>query len=730
MFLLLAALAACMTISTARAQDEVGGKGNETVEAITAGFQEVGSFSNEYLEVKVNDRGQFVILTTGGDPNVQGDEDKVLMYPESIYLSPDNDKEIWSSYTTFRRRTNTDGLRYIPTHHWELNPRTETNIGSRSATTKWVADGCSVIMVQTLEFMRNPFTHREDMVRIEYTTDGVDSCGRWETHRIALRLMMDTMIGDNDHAPFLIEGIGKSSMQHDLQGDAVPKQFRVFESDEFATDSLQAMGLLLGTEANSPLVRPDRFVIANWGDAFAGPQINPPMPWDPVDASVWEIPVREGQPHGDSAIAIYWPEQANPHRRGDVWAFGYGLAPQGGGAFWTDAVRELTRIINFSTTVWVNNTSDHTYSGGTARLILPSGLGLAGNDATTAVMDDQIFTQSIGDVPPGGVVQVSWQLEATGGPGTYEYTTAAEFTSGEQFTTTNQVTVLETIDFEQSGYTVVENAGAFTVTVQRFNAGSGPITVNYSTAEGTASANSDYTPISGTLSFAAGETSQILFIPILNDTEQEEDETIVLTLTDPVGGAQIAGQGEVTLTILEDEGDDTARAPASTYLPLLAHNVDCRGLFAKEHVWTGTLAVSCDAATQLDGRPTLKLHAATPSIVELYSPLISVTPNTTYAVSYRVKTDLTVDGADLYGKVIAAQYTSAAIESDAINQNRIDAGFGLGESVGDQTDWTTKSYTFTTSPDTAYVRLRGVLGGPVGTASGSMWLSDVHLQLD
>jgi hypothetical protein len=169
--------------------------------------------------------------------------------------------------------------------------------------------------------------------------------------------------------------------------------------------------------------------------------------------------------------------------------------------------------------------------------------------------------------------------------------------------------------------------------------------------------------------------------------------------------------------------------PNGIYLPLLALHEDCHGLLTKEKVWSGTLAVSCDESTLLAGQASLKLHASTPSIVELYSPLIPVTPNTLYEMSYQVRTDLTVDGADMYGKVIAAQYFSTTSEGDAVDQNRIDPGFNLGTSMGGQTDWQSKSYTFTTSANTAFVRLRATMGGPVGTATGTMWVSAVNIQV-
>src|SRR4029450_8168160 len=44
------------------------------------------------------------------------------------------------------------------------------------------------------------------------------------------------------------------------------------------------------------------------------------------------------------------------------------------------------------------------------------------------------------------------------------------------------------------------------------------VTVNYATADGTATAGSDYQPFSGTLVFAPGETTKTVLVPIVGDT--------------------------------------------------------------------------------------------------------------------------------------------------------------------------------------------------------------------
>ena len=74
---------------------------------------------------------------------------------------------------------------------------------------------------------------------------------------------------------------------------------------------------------------------------------------------------------------------------------------------------------------------------------------------------------------------------------------------------------------------------AFMVTLDR--AVSETVTVAWATSDGTATAGTDYTAASGTLTFAAGETEQTVSISVLDDTHDEESETLTLTLSTPSG---------------------------------------------------------------------------------------------------------------------------------------------------------------------------------------------------
>ena len=95
---------------------------------------------------------------------------------------------------------------------------------------------------------------------------------------------------------------------------------------------------------------------------------------------------------------------------------------------------------------------------------------------------------------------------------------------------------------------IVEAANAvlgFEVTLNR--AASGPVTVDYATADGTATAGADYTATSGTLTFAPGETAKTVNVPVLDDAHDDTGETLMLVLSN-ASGARIR-DGEATGTI-------------------------------------------------------------------------------------------------------------------------------------------------------------------------------------
>ena len=91
----------------------------------------------------------------------------------------------------------------------------------------------------------------------------------------------------------------------------------------------------------------------------------------------------------------------------------------------------------------------------------------------------------------------------------------------------------------------------FAVSLSR--ASSGAVSVDYATADGTATAGEDYTATSGTLTFAAGETAKTVSVPLLDDAVDEGKETFVLRLSNPRGAYLRGMHREATGTIRNDD---------------------------------------------------------------------------------------------------------------------------------------------------------------------------------
>jgi len=113
--------------------------------------------------------------------------------------------------------------------------------------------------------------------------------------------------------------------------------------------------------------------------------------------------------------------------------------------------------------------------------------------------------------------------------------------------------------------TVAEDtpSGAATLTVNLSKASESYVSVDLVTADGTATAPSDYTALPlTTVTFAPGETTQTLQIPINNDVDRETTEVFTLNLSNPAD--VLVADTSATVTITDDEGSPCG---APTYNP-------------------------------------------------------------------------------------------------------------------------------------------------------------------
>ncbi|MDB9537426.1 Calx-beta domain-containing protein, partial [Dolichospermum planctonicum CS-1226] len=190
----------------------------------------------------------------------------------------------------------------------------------------------------------------------------------------------------------------------------------------------------------------------------------------------------------------------------------------------------------------------------------------------------------------------------------------------------------------------------YTVTLSRTSTQT--ITVQYATANGTAIAGADYTSTSGTLTFNPGVTSQVINIPILNDSLNEANETFTLNLTTATNATPGAAR-TATTTIT-----DTLSASVTTTLPGGVENLTL----------TGTAAIN---GTGNAGGNVLQGNSAN-------NTLIGLDGNDTYrfpantALGTDTITETTtggIDNLDLTGTTAAVNVNLGVATSQSVNSN-------------------------------------------------------------
>ena len=121
-----------------------------------------------------------------------------------------------------------------------------------------------------------------------------------------------------------------------------------------------------------------------------------------------------------------------------------------------------------------------------------------------------------------------------------------------------------TVAFSATTSNASESTTAVTIPVTLSAAYSQTVTVGYSVTGGTATGTgTDYTLASGTLTFVAGDTSEDISITVANDSIDEVDETIIVTLASPTV-ATLGTNTTHTYTINDDDAAPTVAFSATT----------------------------------------------------------------------------------------------------------------------------------------------------------------------
>ena len=347
---------------------------------------------NEFVRVVVNrgpeEAGRFSIGTTGGDPSRPLSKNKHLIF---------GGNKPWTSYTTVR----IDGVSYVvggPTHrHAGENAKYgQTTVapvlGDKQIT--YSEKFGDIEVTQELGFVRGLSTRMLDTIGITYkiTNHGTAS------HHTGLRVLLDTMCGDNDGAPMRAgrQAISTATM---LTGSAIPDFWQAFDS--LTNPAVISQGTLRGGDATPP----DKALFADWGTLAE-------EPWEPV-LTAGQGFIRKGETDPDSAMAMIWNPQPLDAGKSRTYVSYYGIGEvslkPGMLTLGLTAPAETTfayeRTDNITLTGYLQNSGGFAAHDVTMTLEVPKGLTLVDGDSVK---------EALKQLKPNETLQRSWTFMRTG----------------------------------------------------------------------------------------------------------------------------------------------------------------------------------------------------------------------------------------------------------------------------------------------------------------------------
>ncbi len=254
------------------------------------------SIENEFIKIIVNndkdyEKGRFAVETTNGNPNNPLDDNQPLIYGRP---------KPWTSYTTIQ----IDNKNYI------FGEKTLKRAGKNALYGKFISQTIlnekiitvyqyekNIYVKQMLSFFRNPQTKVNDTAQITYEITNSDK----KNHKIGLRIMLDTMLGINDGAPFRI---GEKAIENESRfiGTDILDYWQTF--DNLTSPNIIAQGTL--KIIDDSIYPPDKLYLVNWGTLADNP-------WDFTFQEGRSF-IRDGELEKDTALALYWePTNIKPN---------------------------------------------------------------------------------------------------------------------------------------------------------------------------------------------------------------------------------------------------------------------------------------------------------------------------------------------------------------------------------------------------------------------------------
>jgi hypothetical protein len=289
-------------------------------------------------------------------------------------------REYWFGERPFRR---VDGKPTFTGPPWPGHWRDMKKALGKDATGRqrsgaesvWEYEKQHIIVTQIVEIVPGPQSNLLDTCLIHYRITNEDTA----PHRVGLRFMLDTYIGDNDGVPFLIPGETQLCDTEKIfpTTDVIPDFIQACENENLTNPgTIARIGLKV-----SGLESPSRVTLGAWPN----PELRKYDKGCDQEKTRWNVPVLSMQLLHDSAVAIYWNEQEIPPGEKRDVGLTYGLgsvsSSEGKGRLALTAGGSFAPGGEFTVTAYVSNPTP----GQTVTLNLPRGFEFLSGTATQKV---------------------------------------------------------------------------------------------------------------------------------------------------------------------------------------------------------------------------------------------------------------------------------------------------------------------------------------------------------
>lgn len=134
------------------------------------------------------------------------------------------------------------------------------------------------------------------------------------------------------------------------------------------------------------------------------------------------------------------------------------------------------------------------------------------------------------------------------------YSTAGEVSVSQMVVNiqSTDLPMMGSVTLQPATYSVAENAGSVTITLNRIDGTDGEAVVNVATRNQTAIAGTDFTALNTTVTFADGQESATVTVNVTNNSTYQGSRSFAVDITPVTTGLEI-GNATATVTITDDE---------------------------------------------------------------------------------------------------------------------------------------------------------------------------------